>query len=257
MKVQKSLASHAAISMRSSDNHSNVITRTNSTTEHTEDERLSANVWSSSVSDGESWYSPVIPQLERNSARWTSQLQTLPLRGAEKKKKKRGIKERDIRVQFPNSDKESDESFPDNENACDDGHSIFGTRDLFYPQKIFHASEEVFASTEELCSVDFSLFPLLWKQQDCLHLFLFYALADIVICFFETDLSLLICLSMIKVKWKEVITMTSICYLCKTLKLLKRMISLGWKEINLCLMVGKDFNGSMLDEKTITHRKGP
>ena len=85
----------------------------------------------------------------------------------------------------------------------------------------------MFASTEELCSVDFSLFPLLWKQQDCLHLFLFYALADIVICFFETDLSLLICLSMIKVKWKEVITMTSICYLCKTLKLLKRMISLG------------------------------
>ena len=44
-----------------------------------------------------------------------------------------------------------DESFPDDETACDDSHSIFGMRDSFYPQKIFPTSEEVFASIEELC----------------------------------------------------------------------------------------------------------
>ena len=87
--------------------------------------------------------------------------------------------------------------------------------------------------------------------------FLFYALVDIVICFFETDLSLLICLSLIKVKWKEVITMKVYVIRAKLWKLLKWTILLGWKEINLCLTVGKDFNGSMLDEKTITHWKGP
>ena len=48
--------------------------------------------------------------------------------------------------------------------------------------------------------------------------FFVYVLVDIVICFFETDLSLLICLSVIKVKRKEVITMTSVRYSCKTLK---------------------------------------
>ena len=85
--------------------------------------------------------------------------------------------------------------------------------------------------------------------------FLFYALVDIVICFFETDLSLLICLSLIKVKWKEVITIKVYVICAKLWKLLKWMILLGWKEINLFLTVGKDFNGSMLDEKTITHEK--
>ena len=41
-------------------------------------------------------------------------------------------------------------------------HYIF---DSFSPRKIFPASEEVFASTAELCSINFLLlFPLLWKQ---------------------------------------------------------------------------------------------
>ena len=72
----------------------------------------------------------------------------------QKKQKNRRRRKWDIRVQFPSSDEESDESFPDNETACDDGPSIFGTRDSFSPRKIFPTWEEVFASTAELCSID-------------------------------------------------------------------------------------------------------
>ena len=111
----------------------------------------------------------------------------------------------------PSSDKESDESFPDHETACDDSHSIFGMRDSFYPQKIFPTSEEVFASIEELCYGSN-------RSNGIVVTFFVYVLVDNVICFFETDLSLLICLSVIKVKRKEVVTMTSVRYSCKTLK---------------------------------------
>ena len=41
----------------------------------------------------------------------------------------------------------------------------------------------------------FSLFLFPWKQCDCRHLFLFYALIKIVIRFFDADLSLLLCFS--------------------------------------------------------------
>ena len=124
---------------------------------------------------------------------------SLTLRSSKKKKKD------------PSSDKESDESFPDDETACDDSHSIFGMRDSFYPQKIFPTSEEVFASIEELCYGSN-------RSNGIVVTFFVYVLVDIVICFFETDLSLLICLSVIKVKRKEVVTMTSVRYSCKTLK---------------------------------------
>ena len=43
----------------------------------------------------------------------------------------------DIRVRFPSSDEESNESFLDDETRCDDGYSIFGTRDSLSPRKIF------------------------------------------------------------------------------------------------------------------------
>ena len=44
----------------------------------------------------------------------------------------------------------------------------------------------------------------------------------------------------------------------KLWQLLKWAISsFWWKEINFCLTVAKDFNGSMLVEKIITYRKGP
>ena len=48
--------------------------------------------------------------------------------------------------------------------------------------------------------------------------FVFYALVDIVIRFFDTDLSVLIRLSVIEVKRKEVVTVTSVRYSGKTLK---------------------------------------
>ena len=127
---------------------------------------------------------------------------SLTLRSSKKTKKKKPD---------PSSDKESDESFPDDETACDDSHSIFGMRDSFYPQKIFPTSEEVFASIEELCYGSN-------RSNGIVVTFFVNVLVDIVICFFETDLSLLICLSVIKVKRKEVVTMTSVRYSCKTLK---------------------------------------
>ena len=69
-----------------------------------------------------------------------------------KKRRRRGKWDR---VRFPSSDEESDESFPDDETAYDDGYSIFGKRDSFSP-----VSEKVFTSTAELCSVDFFFISL-------------------------------------------------------------------------------------------------
>ena len=63
----------------------------------------------------------------------------------------------------------------------------------------------------------FYYFPCYGSNGNC-HLFLFYALVDIVIRFFDTDLSLLICFSVIEFKRKEVVTVTSVRYSCKTLK---------------------------------------
>ena len=48
--------------------------------------------------------------------------------------------------------------------------------------------------------------------------FVLYALVDIVIRFFDTDLSVLIRLSVIEVKRQEVVTVTSVRYSGKTLK---------------------------------------
>ena len=44
------------------------------------------------------------------------------------------------------------------------------------------------------------------------------ALVDIVIRFFDTELSLLLCFTGVEVKRMEVVIVTSICYSCKTLK---------------------------------------
>ena len=88
------------------------------------------------------------------------------------------------------------------------GHPIFGTRDSFSPRKIFPVSEEVFALTAELCSINFSLIISLVME----------ALVDTVIHFFDTELSLLLCFSGVEVKRMEVVIVTSLCYSCKTLK---------------------------------------
>ena len=53
---------------------------------------------------------------------------------------------------------------------------------------------------------------------DRCHLLFFYAFVDIAIRLFATDLSLLIRFSVIEVKQKEVVTVTSVRYSCKTSK---------------------------------------
>ena len=137
--------------------YSNSITCTDSTMAQTEDEGLSTNIWCCDASDVKSWNSPVVPRSEKNSAGWTTQLRTLWPRGAAKKKQQKG--KWDIKVRFPSSDEESNESFPDDETACDDGHSIFGARDSFSPWKIFSASEEVLASTAEFFFISHVMEP--------------------------------------------------------------------------------------------------
>ena len=92
----------------------------------------------------------------------------------------------------------------------------------------------------------------------------FYAFVDIAIRFFDTDQSLLIRFSVITVKQKEVVTLTRLAYVirAKLRKLLRReramiLLAISIIEKNLRLTVGKDFNESILVEKTITHRKRP
>ena len=85
----------------------------------------------------------------------------------------------------------------------------------------------------------------------------FYAFVDIAIRLFATDLSLLIRFSVIEVKQKEVVTVTSVRYSCKTSKTSKTHSNTVLVKKNLRLTVSKDFNGSILVEKIITHRKGP
>ena len=62
------------------------------------------------------------------------------------------------------------------------------------------------------------IFPLLWIYGITITFLLLYALVDIVIRFFDTDLSLLKHFPVIEVKRKEVVTVTSVRYSCKNLK---------------------------------------
>ena len=57
---------------------------------------------------------------------------------------------------------------------------------LIFTSEEVSTSKEVFASTAELCSVNFSLSPLLWIYGISVTL-IFYALVEIVIRFFDTD----------------------------------------------------------------------
>ena len=113
--------------------------------------------WCCGASDGKSLNSPVVPRLERNSARSTAQLRTVWPRGAAKKKDRRRGKW-DIRVWFPRSDEESNELFLNDETACDDDHFIFGTRDSLSQRKIFPTLEEVFVSTANCAQLTFRNF---------------------------------------------------------------------------------------------------
>ena len=88
-------------------------------------------------------------------------------------------------------------------------------------------------------------------------LFFFYAFVDIAIRLFASDQSLLIRFSVIEAKQKEVVTVTSLRYSCKTSKTSITNSNTVLVKKNLRLTVSKDFNGSILVEKIITHRKGP
>ena len=137
--------------------YSNDITCTNSTIEYVEQEGLGANIlvlrcvrWQKLELSRRTSIREKFGQVNRSASNF------LTSRSSKKKKKDRRRGKWDIRVRFPSSDEESNKPFLDDETRCDDGHSIFGTRDSLSPRKIFPALEEVFASTAKLCSVDFS-----------------------------------------------------------------------------------------------------
>ena len=127
------------------------------------------------------------------------------------------------------------------------GFHLWNERRIFFSEE-FLASEEVFTSTAEFCWVNFSLFFLLWNYGIAVTFCFFYAFVDIVIRLFDIDLSLLIRFSVIEVKQKEVVTVASVRYSCKTSKTSK---------MNSNIFLVKKKNGSILIEKIITHRKGP
>ena len=183
--------------------YSNVITCTDSTVEHTEDEGLGANIlvlrcvrWQKLELSCRTSIREKFSQVNCSASN------CLTSRSSKKKKEKKDRQRGkwDIRVRFPSSDEESIESFLDDETACDDDHFIFGTRDSLSPRKIFTALEEVFVSTANCVQVTFRNFPCYGSKGISVTFFLFYALVDIVIRFLDPDLSLIIYLSVIEVK---------------------------------------------------------
>ena len=103
-----------------------------------------------------------------------------------------------------------------------------------------------------LFSEFFFIFPVM-ELCDCSHLLIFYAFVDIAICFFNADLSLLIRFSVIEVKQKKVVTVTSLRYSCETQKTFKLNSNIVWVPKNLRLTVSIDSKGSVLVKKIITH----
>ena len=88
---------------------------------------------------------------------------------------------------------------------------------LIFTSEEVSTSKEVFASTAELCSVNFSLSPLLWIYG--------IAVTFCILCTCRNCYSFLwywlpvpLRLSVIEVWWKEVVTVTSVRYSCKTLQ---------------------------------------
>ena len=160
--------------------------------------------WCCGASDGKSLNSPVVPRLERNSARSTAQLRTVWPRGAAKKKKKK---------------KKTDEE--ENEILEYDSLAVMKNRMSYFWTTRPHVMMITLSLERETHYLSGRFFPL-WRkysfQQQIVLSWLFvisllmeamgspspfsfvYALVDIVIRFLDTDLSLLICLSVIEVK---------------------------------------------------------
>ena len=143
--------------------YSNDITCTNSTIEYAEHEGLGANIlvlrcvrWQKLELSCRTSIREKFSQVNCSASN------CLTSRSSKKKKKEKKDRRRgkwDIRVRFPTSDEEWNESFLDDATACDDDHFIFGTRDSLSPRKIFPALEEVFVSTANCVLVTFRNFP--------------------------------------------------------------------------------------------------
>ena len=88
---------------------------------------------------------------------------------------------------------------------------------------------------------------------DRCHLLLFFMLS-LTLLFVSLLLTclLLIRFFVIEVKQKEVVTLTSVRYSCKTSKTSKTNSNIVLVKKNLLLTVSKDFNGLILVEKIIT-----
>ena len=94
---------------------------------------------------------------------------------------------------------QSNESFLDDETACNDGHSIFGTRLIFSAEDFSRFGGSIRFNSKIVFGWFFFI-SLVMQLMGLPSPFLFYALVDFIIRFFDTDLSLLICLSVIEVK---------------------------------------------------------
>ena len=115
--------------------------------------------------------------------------------------------------------------------------SIFRTRGEFSPQKSVSPRKK-YSHQKQLI---FLYFPCYGTMGSLSPFVFFYAFVDIAIRLFATDLSLLIRFSVIEVKQKEVVTVTSVRYSCKTSKtsktnsntvLVKKTYAWRWAKIS-------------------------
>ena len=138
----------------------------------------------------------------------------------------------------------NDEESAYDETACDVGEisSLEGEANFLFG-RVSRFGRSIRFKSRILFSYIFFLF-FVFGICDRRHLLLLYAFVDIAIRFFNTDRSLPMLFSVIEVKQKEVVTVTSVLNSCKTSKTSKMTVS-------------KDFNGSILIEKIITDRNDP
>ena len=165
--------------------NSTVTTSKGDTTELTENEGLGVNICCSSASapcqignnDGKSWNSPVVPLLERNLAGQTGHSRTLWLRGAARKQRETSRRGRwNIRVRFP---------------VWWWWQSIFGTRSWFSSRKRFPPPKMYSLQQQNCVQWSFLYLPSYETMRLRPSSFVSYALVDIVIRFFDTNLSVL------------------------------------------------------------------
>ena len=106
-----------------------------------------------------------------------------------------------------------DEESADEESACDVGEIPSLEQEAnFLLRRVSRLGKSIRFNS----SLFFFIFFVMELWDRC-HFF-FYAFVDIAIRLFATDLSLLIRFSVIEVKQKEVVTVTSVRYSCKTSK---------------------------------------